>query len=193
MKYEDPKTHFPYRKPSGAIRPSHFLQIRLYVPAVPFGTPQSGTDEQLRRRRRRRRRRRQRQQLTSFDFTDRLTRLYRNIRSIPSIYSKYSCLIRAKHIIEQNLLIYLSRRIPRAPESPTESCLLCCTVRNSSRQKHPTSSVRSCLKRREREKKRSEKKKKKVHDEVGIPRFCTREERDMGNLPRSVNLDRFIS
>lgn len=112
--------------------------------------PQSGTDEQLRRRRR--------QQLTSFDFTDRLTQLYRNIRSIRYIYSKYSCLIRAKHIIEQGLLIYLSRRIPRASESPTELS----TLLHGAEFHRPTKTsnfIRSLVfKRREREKKRSEKK-----------------------------------
>lgn len=150
VKYEDPKTHFPYRKPCGAIRPSHFSQIRLYVPAVPFGMPQSGTDEQLRRRRR--------QQLTSFDFTDRPTRLYRNIRSIRYIYSKHSGPIRAKHIIEQGLPIHLSRRIPRASESPTELSILL----HGAEFHRPTKTsnfIRSLVfKRREREKKKSEKK-----------------------------------
>lgn len=150
----------------------HTSQIRLYVPAVPFGMPQSGTDEQLRRRRR--------QQLTSFDFTDRPTRLYRNIRSIRYIYSKHSGPIRAKHIMEQGLPIHLESE-SLARRNRQRSCLLCCTLRNSIvRQKHPTSSVRSCLNEENARKRRA---KKKVHDEVGIPRFCTREERDMGNLP----------
>lgn len=101
--------------------------------------------------------RRLRQQLTSFDFTDPTIPKY-------SIYSIYIFQVFVPNSCKTHYRAgappFISLDESLARRNRQRSCLLCCTVRNSIvRQKHPTSSVRSCLN-EENARKRGAKKKK---------------------------------
>lgn len=119
MKYGNSKTHFPCRKPSRAIRPSHFSQIRLCASRSLQGchkvAPTAAAAETMTAAAAA-----AAAELTSFNFTD------RPAPTIPkySIYSIYIFQVFVPNSCKTHYgavpPIHLSDDLPRALGSPTE-------------------------------------------------------------------------